>query len=85
MTTCYLIGIGMGNPETLTLGAARRIEACGQLIGARRMLDAFPDHPGRKLALIRAEEMAAAVRAPTASAGTSPRPAARTACWRRAW
>ena len=54
MTTCYLIGIGMGNPETLTLGAARRIEACGQLIGARRMLDAFPDHPGRKLALIRA-------------------------------
>ena len=63
MTTCYLIGIGMGNPETLTLGAARRIEACGQLIGARRMLEAFPDHPGRKLALIRAEEIAAAVRA----------------------
>ena len=27
------------------------------------MLDAFPDHPGRKLALIRAEEIAAAVRA----------------------
>ena len=61
--TCYLIGIGMGNPETLTLGAARRIEACGQLIGARRMLEAFPDHPGKKLALIRAEEIAAAVRA----------------------
>lgn len=63
MTTCYLIGIGMGNPETLTLGASRRIESCGLLIGAQRMLDAFPSHPGRKLALIRAEEIAAAVRA----------------------
>ena len=63
MSTCYLIGIGMGNPETLTLGAARRIAGCGLLIGAKRMLDAFPDHPGRKLALIRAEDIAAAVRA----------------------
>ena len=63
MSTCYLIGIGMGNPETLTQGAARRIADCGLLIGAKRMLDAFPDHPGRKLALIRAEDIASAVRA----------------------
>lgn len=63
MTTCYLIGIGMGNPETLTLGAARRVRESGLLIGARRMLEAFPDHPGQKLASIRAEDIAAAVRA----------------------
>ena len=63
MMTCYLIGIGMGNPETLTQGAARRINAAGQLIGAPRMLEAFAQHPGRKLALVRAEEIAAAVRA----------------------
>lgn len=63
MSTCYLIGIGMGNPETLTLGAARRIEGCRLLIGAPRMLDGFADHPGQKLALIRAEEIAEAVRA----------------------
>ncbi|MGM9549601.1 MAG: precorrin-6y C5,15-methyltransferase (decarboxylating) subunit CbiE [Faecousia sp.] len=63
MSTCYLIGIGMGNSETLTLGAARRIAGCGLLIGAKRMLDAFPDHSGRKLALIRAEDIASAVRA----------------------
>lgn len=63
MSTCYLIGIGMGNSETLTQGAARRIADCGLLIGAKRMLDAFPDHPGRKLALIRAEDIASAVRA----------------------
>ena len=63
MSTCYLIGIGMGNPETLTLGAARRIADCGLLIGAKRMLEAFSDHPGQKLALIRAEDIASAVRA----------------------
>ena len=63
MKKVYLVGIGMGNPETLTLGAVRRIEGCGQLIGAQRMLDAFSDHPGRKLAFIRAEDIAAAVRA----------------------
>lgn len=63
MKTCYLIGIGMGNPDTLTQGAARRIGECGLLIGARRMLDAFPEHPGRKLALIRAEDIAEAVKA----------------------
>ena len=62
MNTCYLIGIGMGNPDTLTVGAARIIVRCGLLIGARRMLDAFPDHPGQKLALIGAEDIAAAVR-----------------------
>lgn len=63
MKTCYLIGIGMGNPDTLTLSAVHRIERCGQLIGARRMLRAFSDHPAQKLTLIRPEEIAAAVRA----------------------
>ena len=60
---CYLIGIGMGNPETLTAAASRRIGSCGLLIGAQRMLEPFASHPGKKLALIRAEEIAAAVRA----------------------
>lgn len=63
MTTCYLIGIGMGNPETLTLGAVRRIRESSLLIGAKRMLEAFPDHPGRKQVLIRAEDIATAVQA----------------------
>lgn len=63
MTTCYLIGIGMGNPDTLTQGAARRIRESGLLIGARRLLEAFPNHPGQKKALILAGDIAAAVRA----------------------
>lgn len=35
----YLIGVGMGNPDTLTLGARRAIEACPVLIGAPRLLE----------------------------------------------
>ena len=34
--TC--IGIGMGNPNTLTLAAKTAIESCDLLIGATRML-----------------------------------------------
>ena len=63
MKTCYLIGVGMGNPETLTIGAKECISRCAQLIGAKRLLDAFAGHPGKKLAFIRAEEIAAAVHA----------------------
>ena len=63
MKTCYLIGVGMGNPDTLTIGAKDCIERCTQLIGAKRLLAAFAAHSGNKLALIRAEEIAAAVHA----------------------
>ena len=48
MKTCYLIGIGMGNPALLTGEATAAIAASGQLVGAARMLAAFPDHPGEK-------------------------------------
>ena len=35
----YLIGVGMGNPDTLTLAARRAIDACPVLIGASRLLE----------------------------------------------
>ena len=63
MKTCYLIGVGMGNPETLTIGAKECISRCAQLIGAKRLLAAFAAHPGKKLVLIRADEIAKAVHA----------------------
>lgn len=63
MKTCYLIGVGMGNPQTLSVGAQAQIARCGQLIGAKRLLAAFSGHPGVKHPLIRAEEIAAAVHA----------------------
>lgn len=61
MKTCYLVGIGMGNPDTLTLAGQKAIAASGQIVGAARMLAAFPDHPGARKALIRAEDIAQAV------------------------
>ena len=61
MKTCYLVGIGMGNPDTLTLAGQKAIAASGQIVGAARMLAAFPDHPGARKALIRAEDIAKAV------------------------
>ena len=61
MKTCYLIGIGMGNPALLTGEAVAAIAASGQIVGAQRMLEAFPDHPGARKALIRPEEIARAV------------------------
>ena len=35
----YLIGVGMGNPETLTVRALEAIRACPVLVGARRLLE----------------------------------------------
>lgn len=37
----YIVGIGMGNPDTLTVGAKRAIESSGLLIGATRLLESF--------------------------------------------
>lgn len=39
----YLIGVGMGNSDTLTLGAERAIRESQLLIGAARLLEPFED------------------------------------------
>lgn len=46
MKKIYLIGIGMGNIETLTEQGRKAIEASELLIGAERMVNAFPDNQG---------------------------------------
>ncbi|MDD3192984.1 MAG: precorrin-6y C5,15-methyltransferase (decarboxylating) subunit CbiE [Oscillospiraceae bacterium] len=38
-----LIGMGMGNPDTLTAGAWTALEKADQIIGAKRLLEALPD------------------------------------------
>jgi precorrin-6Y C5,15-methyltransferase (decarboxylating) len=58
----YLVGVGMGNPDTLTLGAKRAVEESELLIGAPRLLAPFADLPSEKKALILAEDIAAALR-----------------------
>lgn len=46
MKKIYLVGIGMGNIETLTEQGRKAIEASKLLIGAERMVNAFPDYQG---------------------------------------
>lgn len=46
MKKIFLIGIGMGNAETLTEQARKAVEASDLLIGAERMTNAFPHYRG---------------------------------------
>lgn len=57
----YLIGVGMGNPATLTAEAARAIGACTLLIGAARMLEPYRAEKNC-VALVRSSEIAARIK-----------------------
>ncbi|HWQ77483.1 MAG TPA: precorrin-6y C5,15-methyltransferase (decarboxylating) subunit CbiE [Anaerovoracaceae bacterium] len=46
MKKIFLIGIGMGNTETLTEQGRKAVEASDLLIGAERMTSAFPHYQG---------------------------------------
>lgn len=46
MKKIYLVGMGMGNLETLTEQGRRAIEKSDLLIGAERMVDSFPQSQG---------------------------------------
>lgn len=41
----YLIGVGMGNADTLTTEARRAIDSCQVLVGAPRLLEPFGNKP----------------------------------------
>lgn len=53
----YIVGIGMGNPDTLTVGAKRAIESSGLLIGATRLLESFDYVACEKLDLIKPSDI----------------------------
>ena len=61
MKKVYLVGIGMGNPDTLTLGAQRAVEESQLVIGARRLVDAFPQFEGERLIMIKSSDIAQAI------------------------
>lgn len=54
MKTIYLVGVGMGNPETLTVQAKKAIASSDLLIGAHRLTEGFPEFQG----LVQKEVMA---------------------------
>ena len=54
----YLIGAGMGSPDTLTVQARRAIEECSLLIGSPRLLEPWREGH-RCVPLVAAEEVAA--------------------------
>ena len=53
----YVIGVGMGNVNTLTVGALHAIESSEMLIGAQRLLDACSQRSCQKRALVRADDI----------------------------
>lgn len=56
-----IIGIGMGNPDTLTVGAKRAIEGSDLLIGATRLLEPFDYVACEKLELIKSSDIVEAL------------------------
>ena len=61
MKKVYLVGIGMGNPDTLTFGAAAAIKESQLIIGAQRLLDSFEQFEGKRLALVRTSDITQAI------------------------
>ena len=62
-----LVGIGLGNPETLTVEAVNAIERSELLIGARRMLEPYAARACEKRALIKPDDIVEALRDSDAS------------------
>lgn len=54
----YVIGLGMGNPDTLTCGALRALRESELVIGSRRLLAGLDDLPARKVALVSSRAIA---------------------------
>ena len=44
-----IVGCGPGSPEYLTAAAIRAVQEAEVLVGAQRLLDLFPEHPGERI------------------------------------
>ncbi len=64
MKEVTLVGIGMGNPDTLTLGGLKALQNAKLLIGAKRILASLPQGcDGQKVHAIAATSIAETIRA----------------------
>jgi len=59
----FLVGVGLGNPGTLTAQARETIEGSDLLIGAARMLEPYEALPCEKTQLIKSDDIVEALRA----------------------
>ena len=54
MKRVTIVGMGMGNPDTLTVGALRALREARLIVGAQRLLDTLPDGcPARRVPAVR--------------------------------
>lgn len=58
----YVIGMGMGNPATLTQEARDALDSSELVIGSARLIEALSDLPARKLALVSPSRIAEELR-----------------------
>ena len=58
----YVIGMGMGNPATLTQEARDALDSSELVIGSARLIEALSDRPARKLALVSPSRIAEELR-----------------------
>ncbi len=63
MKNIFLIGAGPDGKAWMTLESAKVLADCDLLIGAQRLLDAHPGHPGAKVTAVAVEEVRRAIEA----------------------
>ena len=62
MNRVFVVGLGMGNPDTLTLGALKALREAKQIVGARRLLSSLPEGcTEHRTAAIKPADIAAAL------------------------
>lgn len=54
-----LIGLGCGDPETMTLAAQKALAEADVILGATRLLAALPDGPARKIEVVKPADLLA--------------------------
>ena len=58
----FIVGCGPGSPDYLTAAAIRAVQEAEVLVGAQRLLDLFPGHPGERIMMeVHTEKVLAAI------------------------